>query len=465
MSRLHVAGRLAGAVLAVAALSCPGPPTPAARAVIPPVLDASAPVAAEPTGPPEPVEQRTHCAALAPLGADEDALPPGHLALDVAGAWQFSRGAGVKVAVLDTGVTPHPRLPRLTGGGDYVGSGDGLTDCDLHGTLVAGIIAGSPSGADGFAGVAPDASIISVRTSSGAYAAKNARSGAQPASVGAGFGSLRSLAKAIVRAVDLGAKVVNISEVACASVGSGDPLTTRDSTASRELGSALARAKARDAVIVVAAGNVTETTGCREQNPAAAASPTQAWTGVRTVASPAWFGREVLTVGAVDADTGSPADFSLRGPWVTVAAPGTRVTSLAPAAGGVRPVDALEGDDGPRALAGTSYAAPYVAGLAALIRARYPKMPAGEVVARIVRTAHGGPERDASVGYGVVDPIAALTAELPDAGSLPDPADDHRIAAPATPPPPGHGPAAAAVVAAVCAAMLAVCWLVTRQQR
>src|SRR5690625_7793772 len=63
-------------------------------------------------------------------------------------AWKFGRGAGVKVAVIDTGVTPHPRLPNLTGGGDYVmAGGDGLSDCDAHGTVVASLIGAAPAGA------------------------------------------------------------------------------------------------------------------------------------------------------------------------------------------------------------------------------------------------------------------------------------------------------------------------------
>ena len=58
--------------------------------------------------------------------------------LNLPEAWQFGRGAGVKVAVIDTGVSPHPRLPNLIGGGDYVvDGGDGLSDCDAHGTWVA----------------------------------------------------------------------------------------------------------------------------------------------------------------------------------------------------------------------------------------------------------------------------------------------------------------------------------------
>ncbi|WP_196761727.1 S8 family serine peptidase, partial [Mycobacterium avium] len=60
-------------------------------------------------------------------------------------AWRFGRGAGQKVAVIDTGVSPHPRLTDLVGGGDYVTAGDGLADCDAHGTIVASLIAAQPA--------------------------------------------------------------------------------------------------------------------------------------------------------------------------------------------------------------------------------------------------------------------------------------------------------------------------------
>ncbi len=394
-------------------------------------LDArAAPVSAEPVGPGEATQQRTRCARPAPLHADPAAFPAGHRLLDVGQAWRFSRGAGVKVAVIDTGVAPHPRLPRLIAGGDYVSDGDGRSDCDLHGTLVAGLIAAAPSPNDDFAGVAPEAEIITIRQSSGAYGA-TASSADRPPNIGAGFGPLRTLARAIVRAVDLGARVINISETACAPTTSGlDDDTVAD---------ALETARRADVVVVVAAGNVTGTGACREQNPAV---PT-------VLATPARWHPLVLTVGAVDAVTGAPADFSLHGPWVGVAGPGTDI--VGPAGG--RLVDALEGDDGARPIAGTSYATAYVSGTAALIRARYPRLSAAEVVERILRTARGGSATDPSVGFGVVDPVAALTAELPTAAQLPDPARERVL--PAPPPEPG-GHAAAISVAAVLAALSAL---------
>jgi len=81
--------------------------------------------------------------------ADPDVAqpPPGNAMLDIRQAWQYSTGAGVSVALIDTGVTPNPRFPNLFPGGDYVMGADngGLTDCESHGTIVASIIGAAPS--------------------------------------------------------------------------------------------------------------------------------------------------------------------------------------------------------------------------------------------------------------------------------------------------------------------------------
>jgi membrane-anchored mycosin MYCP len=139
------------------------------------------------------------------------------------------------------------------------------------------------------------------------------------------------------------------------------------------------------------------------------------WDTVGTIASPAWFDDYVLTVGAVTTSS-APADFSLHGPWVAVAAPGERVTSLDPNGPGL--INAQLGQQGMLPLNGTSFAAPFVSGLVALIRSRFPELAAGQVMDLIKRTAHTpGEGPNPATGYGVMDPIAALTNQLAPANS------------------------------------------------
>lgn len=366
-------------------------------------------------------------------------------------AWRFSRGAGQRVAVIDTGVSPHPRLGRVVAGGDYVSTGTGLEDCDAHGTLVAGIIAARPSADDGFAGVAPDSTIIAIRQSSGAFAARVDRrtTGDPDPTVGSsGYGSVRTLAHAIVHAVDdLRATVINISLVACSPSAAklDDPA----------LGAAIKHAYDRNVVVVVAAGNVEREGACRPQNPAPAGNDPTGWRSLRTIPSPAWFAPHVLAVAAVQAPTGAPADFSLHGPWVSVAAPGTGIVSLDSRPGARGLVSAQSSPTGPLSLIGTSFAAPYVSGTVALVRARFPGLDARAVMDRIIRTAHApGTGHDDQIGYGVIDPVAALTAVLP--GSAVNPNSPRAIAAPAIEPAPDDGPRNAALVGvAICAVVMA----------
>lgn len=404
----------------------PGP----ALALPPPEIAVGALPLGSPAAPPEPTEQRTLCARPVPLPAVARPAPAQEM-MNLPAAWRFSRGAGQRVAVIDTGVTPHPRLPRLRGGGDFVSTGDGLSDCDAHGTLVAGIIGATPSSGDAFAGVAPEAAIISIRQSSAAFESRDRRRDEAPdPAVGAGYGSVATLARAVVRAVDLGATVINISEVACSAAA--------DRAADRALGAAVRHAFERNVVVVVAAGNLSPGSPCAHQNPEPAPADRTGWGSVETVASPAWFAPYVLAVGAVDAASGTPSSFSLHGPWVDVAAPGTGIVSLDSTPRSTGLVHAQRGDSGPVPLLGTSFAAPYVAGTAALVRARYPQLSAGEVVERIIATAHAaGDGHDQVVGHGVIDPVAALTAELP-APMPAEPITAAPIAAPAAHPTPDH---------------------------
>ncbi|WP_307789501.1 type VII secretion-associated serine protease mycosin [Mycolicibacterium baixiangningiae] len=400
---------------------------PAPAAAIGPPIIAPGPPPTGPVAPMDPTEQKTVCAQATTLpGTQFQRRPAGDMMLDYSAAWRFSRGAGQKVAVIDTGVSPNPRLLALEPGGDYVSSSDGLADCDAHGTLVAGIIAAAPSPDDGFSGVAPEAAILSIRQNSGVYSVKGTGPAQDdPNATSAGYGNTRTLAYAIVRAVDLGATVINLSEAACAPVG-----TDIDDAA---VGQAVRYAFERNVVVVAAAGNIASQGMCSAQNgmgdpnlPVA-----DAWASVRTVASPAWFSEYVLTVGAVTT-AGRPADFSLRGPWVDVAAPGEQITSLSSTGPGLMNAW-LDPTAGPVPVNGTSFAAPYVSGVVALVRSRFPEMSAGEVMERIKRTARTAASgADDTVGYGVVDPLAAITFEVPAQSSAPD-----AVAAVAAPAPVG----------------------------
>jgi membrane-anchored mycosin MYCP len=408
---VSAARRCAGIVGTVALVGAAGfMASPAAGAIGPPVVDPGPP----PTGPVAPL-QPTELKAICgiPTGqlpaTDFTKQTSADAMLDYRSAWRFSTGAGQKVAVIDTGVNRHPRLRSLEPGGDYVSNGDGLQDCDAHGTLVAGLIAAAPSPDDSFAGVAPDAAILSIRQNSGAFdvAGAGANTNNDPNAVSTGYGNTQTLALAITRAVDLGATVINLSEVACAPVAAG-----LDDAA---VGRAVRYAFERNVVVVAAAGNFNAQSMCSTQN--VMTDPNQplakGWDTVGTIASPAWFADYVLTVGAVTTSS-APSEFSLHGPWVGVAAPGERITSLDPNGPGL--INAQLGQEGMVPLNGTSFATPLVSGVAALVRSRFPELTAGQVIDLIKRTAHTpGEGPNPATGYGVVDPIAALTFQLPQA--------------------------------------------------
>jgi membrane-anchored mycosin MYCP len=358
---------------------------PSAHAVSPPEIDDRwLPKPALPA-PPRPTVQREVCATVAgDSGPGRNELAD----LDLARVWQLTRGAGQRVAVIDTGVSRHRRLPDVVPGGDFVSTGDGTQDCDAHGTQVAGIIAAAAdSKADGFSGLAPDVTLISIRQSSAKFAPASAPSSS-------GVGDVDTMARAVRTAADLGASVINISSIACVPVASA--------LDDRTLGAALAYAvDVKNAVIVAAAGNTGGTGHCPPQRSDAT------WQTVTVAVSPAWYDDYVLTVGSVNAE-GAPSAFTLAGPWVDVAATGEGVTSL-----------------GSAPLSGTSYAAPVVSGLAALIRARFPALTARQVMQRIESTAHHPPAGwDPIVGNGTVDVLAAVSTDPspPVSASKPPPA-------------------------------------------
>ncbi|WP_435795111.1 type VII secretion-associated serine protease mycosin [Nocardia aurea] len=397
-----------------------------AGAIGPPTIDEGALGAAlainAKGGPPEVTEQRSICAEPSLAGSPPREAPEGQRLLDLPAAWQFSRGAGQKVAVIDTGVNRHPRLPALQPGGDFVSDSDGTSDCDGHGTIVAGLIAARPTLDDGFAGVAPEAEILTIRQLSAAYEAKDrATNNDVPGKItSAGYGTVLTLAAAVVRAVDLGATVINISEVACAPVG----VNPSDGA----LGAAVKYADDRNVVVVAAAGNLSQNGSCDGQNEGTG------WGAVRTTVSPAWFSPYVLAVASIDAN-GAPSEFSLGGPWVGVAAPGRNIVSLDSRPGGTGLVDSQQTSEGTGTIDGTSFATAYVSGLAALVRSRFPELSARQVVDRIAATAHApGNGRDDRIGHGLIDPLAALTAQLPESPISAGADVARRIPPPAEPP-------------------------------
>ncbi|SPM36737.1 peptidase S8 [Mycobacterium rhizamassiliense] len=120
---------------------------PPASAIVPPTIDPGAIPPDTPPGPPAPMKQNSYCTEVGVLPGTNFKLQPKYMdMLNLQEAWQFGRGAGQKVAVIDTGVSPHPRFQHLIPGGDYVMGGDGLSDCDAHGTIVASMIGAASAG-------------------------------------------------------------------------------------------------------------------------------------------------------------------------------------------------------------------------------------------------------------------------------------------------------------------------------
>ncbi|WP_327416737.1 type VII secretion-associated serine protease mycosin [Streptomyces sp. NBC_01233] len=289
-------------------------------------------------------------------------------------------GASVRVAVIDTGVDRvNPQLSGAldTGAGkDFVDpkGGDGTSDTVGHGTKVAGLIAARPQEGTGFVGLAPDATIIPIRQNDGQ-----------------GKGNALSLSQAIDHAVAKGAHVINISQDTDAQL-----------SADSELGKSVQKAVAANVVVVASAGN-------------------DGMSGEKRKTYPAAF-PGVLAVGASDRNN-ERAPFSQPGDFIGVAAPGVDMVSTVPGFG-----QCIDN--------GTSFSAPYVAGVAALLRAEHGDWSAEQIVWQIQNTAERSVNgRDDYVGWGIVDPVRALSQdqEAPKA-PVPDPG-----------PPPATAPEAAAL--------------------
>lgn len=276
----------------------------------------------------------------------------------------FATGAGVKVAVIDTGVAAHPQL-RVTPGADFVtpDEPDPLRDCDLHGTVVAGVIAGKELG------VAPDAEIYAIRQTSSHFRQPAPDNSAGPdgsAEADHGSGTLASLAAAIEDAVNAGAQVINVSVVSCV------PPDAASRVDRSGLDAALQRAEDAGAVVVAASGNATSG-GCEQGD----------------VVFPA-VADTVLAVGAL-ATPYDLADYSIAAP---LSAEGNVPLALEPGGGWA----SAKGDT---LFQGTSFAAPLVSGTLALLVQRYPDESPAQLRQRVIDSAEPG--------HGVVDPLTAVT--------------------------------------------------------
>lgn len=298
------------------------------------------------------------------------AAPAALARLGAARAWELATGAGVTVAVVDSGV--DARNDHLDGalapGVDLVdATGDGTTDAHGHGTAVAGIVAARPVEGSGVVGLAPDATVLPVRV----YADPDGEDGL-------GVDAART-AEGIRAAVNRGARVVNVS----LSFPADHP----------ELREAVAAATAQGALVVASAGNLS-TLG-EDDDPTAPRYP---------AAYP-----EVLAVAAVDA-ADQVAD-TVVGGHVDVAAPGTEVLTAFRGHG-----DCLLGG-----AASTSWATAYVSAAAALLVERYPAETPAQWAHRLeVTAARPDPARRTDdAGWGVIRPYLALA--FVDDGAAPGP--------------------------------------------
>lgn len=443
--------RVRSVLAATAAMTVVIASSPVAQAIAPPQVDPAVPPPSGGPGPVQPQSQRGPCVSAGVLpGSDPAAASPNQTLLNLDGAWKYSRGDGQLVAVIDTGVRPGPRLPNVEPGGDFVESTDGLSDCDGHGTLVAGLIAGQP-GDDGFSGVAPGARVLAIRSTSSRFSPREI--GENPATARVAL-DVATLARAVVHAADLGARVINISAVTC--------LPATENVDQRELGAALRYAAVeKDAVIVAAAGNnkvgLNPGSACPSNplsNPSRPEDPRD-WAGVTSVSIPSSWQPYVLSVGSLDT-SGRPSDFTMAGPWVGIAAPGQDIASVSNGDGGGL-ANALPDDRGRLyPLNGSSFAAAYVSGVAALVRSRFPGLTAEQVRDRLTAGAQGAARAPSNLtGAGLVDPVAALTWDVTAAVAGPGEPEPQPVAAPPRPEVPDSTPKVVAFVGTGVLALIA----------
>ena len=300
-------------------------------------------------------------------------------------------GKNVTVAVMDSGVdSGHPLFHgNVLDGNAYInieGTTEGTKqratlDCMGHGTAVASIIAGSRAADFGFQGLAPNATILPIRVSVDTESEhdddeKDDNSKALSDS---------QFADAVRYAVDSGAKVINMS--------------LKYSRPSEVIAEAISYAIAEGAVVVAAAGN-------------GACEPAEDGSGFKDQDKPVWPAHYdgVLGVAAVDQNLMSVG--SRCGPWVDLVAPGAEL------------IAALPDNKYTESFGATSAATAFVSGTAALLWQLHPNWTSQQVSDQLLATASPvtGAKHDPRYGYGIVDPMRALTEKRTgeEAAPLPD---------------------------------------------
>lgn len=274
--------------------------------------------------------------------------------------WSTTRGAGVIVAIVDSGTGPHPDLDANIDPG--IGFSGGVESPDFadvdnegHGTHVSGIVAAVADNALGVAGVAPAARILPIRVLDAN-----------------GSGDSRDVARGIRLAADRGARVINLS---LGGVFESSGVTQ-----------AIDYATSKGALVVAAAGNG------------------------GSLSSPKWPANYdgTVAVTAVDSDDQSPA-FAQRGDYIDIAAPGVRILSTAQGAYNSQ--------------SGTSMSAAFVSGAAALLFSARPQLTPAEVREMLMLSAIdiGAPGRDSTYGSGrlnIPGAFAILAARYPSASTI-----------------------------------------------
>jgi serine protease len=286
--------------------------------------------------------------------------------IGLAEAWKTSRGQGVTVAVIDTGVSRTSDLQQtnFVSGYDFVNDRRDASDDHGHGTHVAGTVAQSTHNNHGVAGIAYEAKIMPLKV----LAAK-------------GGGTTSDIAEAIRFAADNKADVINMS------LGGGG--------FSEAMDEAIAYAHSKGVTLVAAAGNSSR----------------------NAAEFPARY-NHVIAVSATGPD-GQKAGYSNYGAGVDISAPGGAIADTKDRSTGIlqNTVDARSGKSVFEYFQGTSMASPHVAGVAALIRAQGIRNP-DQIEQLLLRSAT--PVEQDSLNYfgaGRLNAAAAVSLAANQAGT------------------------------------------------